>query len=65
MEYMGQVEQRREALADAKWSAALFASTSEWRNPPNTVENTLALRDMYNNTHLICGLSQQDILLLH
>ncbi|XP_031650442.1 calcium-binding and coiled-coil domain-containing protein 1 isoform X2 [Oncorhynchus kisutch] len=33
MEYMHQVEQRMEAVADANWSAAVFAPTSERTHP--------------------------------
>ncbi|KAM9507138.1 calcium-binding and coiled-coil domain-containing protein 1 [Salvelinus alpinus] len=41
MEYMGQVEQRREALAEATWSAAVFASTSLRDSPLSDSEDEI------------------------
>lgn len=32
MEYMRQLEQRMEAVANAKWATAVFAPASEWRS---------------------------------
>ncbi|KAK6303261.1 hypothetical protein J4Q44_G00257150 [Coregonus suidteri] len=39
MEYMRQVEQRREAVADAKWSAAVFTPTSLHDSPLSDSED--------------------------